>query len=157
MTIYPIEEKDREWVKQALVNLWGSEEMVSRGKLIQLNDLPGFIAEEDGRKVGLVTCRIEGQKCEIVSINSLTPGKGIGNMLLGKVEETAEESGCKKLVVITTNDNQKALVFYEKNGFTITLVRKDIMEEYRKLKPEIPLMGIDGILLTDEIELEKTI
>lgn len=157
MTIRPVSSSDTSWVSQALTNLWGSTKMVTRGKLLDVAKMPGFIAEEEGRKVGLITYVIADQECEIMSINSLTPGKGIGSKLLTAVEQIAKGKGCTKLIVITTNDNAKAVEFYKKNGFTIALVRKNIMNEYRKLKPEIPLTGIDGIPLTDEIELEKAI
>jgi hypothetical protein len=40
-------------------------------------------------------------------------------------------------------------------GFTLAAVHKGALNESRKLKPEIPLFGIDGIPITDEIELEK--
>lgn len=157
MTIRPITSPDNSWVTQALTNLWGSTQMVSRGKLLELSGLEGFIAEEDNRKVGLATYLVDNDTCEITSINALTPGKGIGTALIEKVTEIAKEKRCKTLVVITTNDNPQAVQFYEKNGFTITIVRKNIMDEYRKLKPGIPLIGNDGIPLTDEIELQKNI
>lgn len=169
MNIRKIEQTDITWVAQVFTNLWGSTRMISRGKLVELESLEGFIAEErkdfgenprskeEGRKVGLITYVVTGQECEIMSINSLTPGKGIGSQLLVAVEQIAKEKGCKKLVVITTNDNTKAVEFYKKNGFTIAVVRKNIMDEYRKLKPEIPLTGVDGISITDEIELQKEI
>lgn len=157
MTVRQLTSTDTPWVTQALTNLWGSTQMVSRGKLIDLTTLDGFIAEDNGRNIGLITYKIENTECEITSINALTPGKGIGHALLEEVEKIAKEKGVRQLVVITTNDNPKAVAFYEKNGFAITAVRKNIMDAYRKLKPEIPLVGNDGIPLTDEIELQKTI
>lgn len=157
MTIHPITPTDSPWVSQALTNLWGSLQMVSRGKLVSFVGLPGFIAQENGRKIGLITYKIESLECEIVTINALIPRKGIGSMLLSKVEEIAKEKGCTHLLVITTNDNPQAVKFYEKSGFTVVAVRKNIMDEYRKLKPEIPLIGNNGVPLTDEIELQKAI
>lgn len=131
--------------------------MVTRGRLVHLADIPGFIAEEDGRKVGLLTYLIEGEECEITSLNALIPGKGIGTALINSVEEKARLEHCKKLVVITTNDNTKALHFYQRRGFIIAAVRVNKIEEYRKLKPQIPQIGEDGIPLRDEIELEKVL
>ena len=54
----------------------------------------------------------------------------------------------------TTNDNLNALRFYQKRGFVLVAVHRNAMEQARKLKPEIPLIGNDGIPLRDEIELE---
>ena len=157
MNIKPITQEDRNWVKQVLLNLWGSEEMVTRGKLINITNLPGFIAEEDGRRVGLVTYQIENNECEIASLNALTPGRGIGTALIGEVEKLAKEKYCNRLLVITTNDNTNALHFYQKREFVIANVKINIMPEYRKLKRQIPETGTDDIPLRDEIELEKTL
>ena len=54
----------------------------------------------------------------------------------------------------TTNDNLRALGFYQKRGFQLCALRVNAMEEARKLKPGIPLIGEHGIPLRDEIELE---
>ncbi len=51
-------------------------------------------------------------------------------------------------------DNMNALRFYQKRRFRLIAVFPNALEESRKLKPEIPLTGIDGIPLRDEIELE---
>jgi hypothetical protein len=42
----------------------------------------------------------------------------------------------------------------QRRGFSITAVHRDALERSRELKPEIPLLGIDGIPLRDEIVLE---
>ncbi len=39
-------------------------------------------------------------------------------------------------------------------GMTIAVLGTNGLEESRKLKPEIPMTGIDNIPLHDEIELE---
>jgi hypothetical protein len=62
--------------------------------------------------------------------------------------------GCTRLWLITTNDNLHALRFYQKRGFMLVAVHRNAVEQSRKLKPEIPLYGKDGIPIRDEIELE---
>lgn len=187
--IRSISPSDRIWVKQALINLWGSEQMVYSGKAFDAATFPGFLAEErtgevvrskeDGRIVGLLTYVIASDSvaiseitsistkqkprndgslyCQIISLNVLTPGKGIGTALIKEVEKTAREEGCSRLTVITTNDNLKALAFYQKRGFTLKTLYPNAIEKSRKVKPEIPLIGEDGIPLRDEIELQKAI
>jgi len=54
----------------------------------------------------------------------------------------------------TTNDNLTALRFYQQCGFVLAAIHRNALEQSRKLKPEIPLVGNDGIPLRDEIELE---
>ena len=58
---------------------------------------------------------------------------------------------------ITTNDNLPALRFYQKRGFHLVAVYPDALAESRRLKPEISHIGLDGIPLRDEIELELLI
>lgn len=92
---------------------------------------------------------------EIVTLNALQPQKGIGRALVNAVIEEAESLKCFRVWVITTNDNSQAVQFYRTLGFEMKAIHKDAVIESRKLKPEIPLVGIDGIPITDEIELEK--
>jgi hypothetical protein len=47
-----------------------------------------------------------------------------------------------------------ALRFYQQRGFVLAAIHRNALEQSRKLKPEIPLVGNDGIPLRDEIELE---
>lgn len=79
---------------------------------------------------------------------------GIGSALLDAVKDIAVSDQCKRLWLITTNDNTAALRFYQKRGFSLVAVHRDALEQLRRLKPEIPLFGIDGIPLRDEIKLE---
>jgi ribosomal protein S18 acetylase RimI-like enzyme len=79
---------------------------------------------------------------------------GIGTALVEEVAAAAGRSGCRRLWLITTNDNTKALLFYLKAGFTLAAVHAGAVEESRKLKPKIPRIGYEGIPIRDEIELE---
>ncbi len=105
-------------------------------------------------KVGLITYLIEEDSCQIITINSTRPFTGIGVALIEAVHETARQHGCKRLWLITTNDNLYALHFYQKRGFVLVALHRNALEFASKLKPEIPLIGNDGIPLRDEIELE---
>lgn len=137
-----------------LAESWGSTMMVSRGRLFDVSDAPGFAAIKDGKPAGLVTYHLEGGECEVTSLDSLIEGIGIGSALLDAVKESAIAAGCKRLWLITTNDNTHALRFYQRRGFTLAALYPNALVESRKLKPQIPLIGIDGIPLRDEIELE---
>jgi len=116
--------------------------------------LPGFIAEVDNRPVGLLTYHVEDDQCEVVSLNSLREGMWIGSSLLDAAKEAAQAAGCRRMWLITTNDNLAALGFYQKRGWRLVAIHRDALEESRRLKPEIPAVGIDGIPVRDEIELE---
>lgn len=153
-TIRPIEKTDRNWIAQFLDNHWGSTRIVSRGQVYLAHLLPGFIAEADDEKVGLITYRIDEKGCEVMTINSTRSGEGIGTALIEAVKQAAIEEGAHRLWLITTNDNLNALRFYQKRGFHLVAVYPHALDESRKVKPEIPLFGYDGIPLRDELELE---
>ena len=151
--IRPIEVNDKGWVASILEKQWSSTSIITREKSYQADQLPGYIAFLDDKKVGLITYHIEND-CEIITPDSFVQGKGIGTVLIEKVKETAKGRGCKRVWLITTNDNLEALRFYQKRGFILSALYPNALEQSRKLKPEIPITGIDDIPLRDEIELE---
>ncbi len=71
--------------------------------------------------------------------------------------EEARRQSCKQVVVSTTNDNLRALGFYQRRGFSLLRIRAGAVDESRKLKPGIPTIGENEIPLHDEIELEMKI
>ncbi len=132
----------------------GSNRMVSRGIMYYPQNLPGFVALLDGEKTDLITYYITGKSCEFVTLDNTRPSTGVGTALIEVVKDTAIKSGCKRIWLITTNDNTYALRFYQKRGFVLVAAHRNALEQSRKLKPEIPLIGNGGIPLRDEIELE---
>jgi len=146
--------QDSAWVRQDIAQYWGDTIVVAHSKVYHPHTLPGFVAILKGDRVGLLTYSLEDENCEIVTINSTKPGIGIGTKLLKAVARAAREAGCKRLWLITTNDNLDALRFYQKRGFTLVAVHRHAVDAARQLKPSIPLIGDDQIPLHDEIELE---
>ena len=67
----------------------------------------------------------------------------------------ALENGCRVLRLTSTNDNLPALKFYQKRGFVLHRLLPGAVERSREIKPEIPLLGVDGIPIREEIELVK--
>jgi len=152
--IRPIDDQDRSWIGTLIKELWQSDSVVAHGVIFKPAELPGFIADDDGEPLGLITYRIAERECEIVTLDSLRESIGIGTTLVDAVMHAALEAGCTRLRVITTNDNLLALGFYQKRGFQIFAVHPNALEKSRQLKPEIPLIGTNGIPIRDEIELE---
>ena len=152
--VQPVSAADRAWRSALLEKEWGATWVVSRGRLHRADELPGFIGVRGAEHIGLVTYRIEAGECEIVSLNSLVESIGVGSQLIAAVKDVAVAARCKRLWLITTNDNTHALRFYQRRGFTIAAVHVNAIAESRKLKPMISLFGIDGIPIRDEIELE---
>ncbi|MEO5888258.1 MAG: GNAT family N-acetyltransferase [Anaerolineales bacterium] len=132
----------------------GDEFVVAHGVIYYPDMLDGFIALDGDEWVGEVTHTFSGNECEIVSLDSVREGMGVGTMLIHKVIEEARGKDCRRLFLITTNDNLNALGFYQKRGFELVAVHRGAINESRKLKPGIPLIGANNIPLRDEIELE---
>jgi len=113
--ICPVGAEDLDWV-QEIVRGWGADFVVTRGRKVYPTEIDGFIAtDESGEKVGLVTYEIIGDQCEIVTLDAFLKTRGIGTALVEKVAETVKQSGCRRLWLITTNDNLEALRFYLRN------------------------------------------
>jgi DNA-3-methyladenine glycosylase I len=151
--IRPIDSDDEDWIERFITERWGAKFVVAHCEVFHCRDLPGFVATDGEERIGLVTYKIVGDDCEIVSLDSLRPCAGIGAGLIEAVKATAIESGCKRLWLVTTNDNMNALRFYQKRGFVLVKINRNAVDFARKLKP-IPLIGADGVPLRDEIELE---
>jgi GNAT superfamily N-acetyltransferase len=152
--VRPLEQGDRPWVERLIGERWGADTVAAHGTLYHPADLPGFVALEGDQPVGLLTYRAEGDACEIVTIDSLAEGRGAGTALLEAVADEARRAGCRRLWLITTNDNLPALRFYERRGFSLAAVHSGAVAESRKLKPEIPLLGLGGVPIRDELELD---
>jgi DNA-3-methyladenine glycosylase I len=146
---------DAEWVERLVVERWGAPIVVGGGRVHHPAAPSGFAAFERARPIGLVTYAIEGDACEIVTIDALHEGAGIGTALLAAVTEAAQRAGCRRLWLVTTNNNLRALGFYQKRGFRLVALRPGAVEEARKLKPQIPFCDESGLAIRDELELER--
>ena len=151
--IRPVNSNDADWIAQFITERWGTEFIAAHYEVYHCRNLPGFVATEGEQKVGLLTYKIVAGDCEVVSLDSLRPCMGIGTGLIDAVKAAACESGCRRLWLVTTNDNMNALRFYQKRGFLLVKINRNAIEFARKLKP-VPLIGAEGIPLRDEIELE---
>lgn len=154
VTIESLSPPLRPWTEWVLTEFWGSPRVVTHGRLHHAGSLPGFVARFEGEPVGLITYRVEGDECEIVTLNSLHEGIGVGTKLIEAVIGAARAVGGRRLWLITTNDNLPALEFYQKRGFTLCALYPGAAAESRKQKPEIPDRGYGGLPIRDEIELE---
>jgi len=141
---------DAAWMRALLQRRWGGTLMMAHGETIDVMALPALVA---GERKGLATYRVAGDEAELVSLDAVQPGQGIGTRLVDALVERLKQQGVRRLWVTTTNDNLSALAFYQKRGFTLQRVRPGALDETRKLKPGIPLIGANGIPLRDELEL----
>ncbi|MGP4073532.1 GNAT family N-acetyltransferase [Piscibacillus sp. B03] len=146
--------RNKEISQQLITNFfkehWGSPKMVISSGVYQCDEMDGFTVLEDHTILGLITYTITDQECEIISIDSLIEGRGVGSALIAQVEAEAKEAGCQTVKLITTNDNLHAARFYQKRGYRLSLVYPDAVEKARQLKPGIPLLADNGIPIRDE-------
>jgi GNAT superfamily N-acetyltransferase len=135
----------------------GGDPVITPDGVYRVRELPGYVAEDDGTRVGLAQYRIAAGACEIITLASLRSGRGIGSALVAAVRAMAERAGCRWLRVCTSNDNLHALGFYQKQGFAPARLHRGAMERVRQAKPGVPSVGAAGIPLRDIIEPELTL
>lgn len=153
-TLRPLMTQDRPVVTSLLVREWGSTVAVGRslGGALDASTLPGWFAEADGEVVGLLTYFVRDGVAVLATINAFTGG-GVGLLLVNALVEECRARGVRSILVTTTNDNTRALRFYQRAGFRLSALHVDAVTESRKIKPEIPARGLDDIPIRDEIEL----
>jgi hypothetical protein len=126
-----IEPRDLTWVREELTRNWGATQIGSLGKWYDADALPGFNA----------TARAGIDRIGLATHTPLSP-------------QPPEPAGCSRIHLTTTNDNLRALGFYQKRGWSIIAIHRGAMDKARIVKPNIPLIGMNGIPVHDEIELE---
>ncbi|GAB3447087.1 GNAT family N-acetyltransferase [Actinophytocola sediminis] len=157
MRIRAVTDEDRPWVAELLTEQWGSTTMVTRGVALAADQLPAFVAEIDDVRAGLLTYHHTGDEVELITINALRPGVGVGRALLDALAEETRRLGATRVWLVTSNDNIDALRFYQRAGYRITAVYPGAIDRAREVKPSIPLVGAHDIELHDEIELARTV
>ena len=152
----PVEMTDRAELARFLAR--HNADLVARnGELVDATIRPALAVRTPGGELGgVLTYDIVGDQCEILTLHVEEQWSGAGTALVGAVKTIAADAGCRRLWVVTTNDNVDALRFYQRRGFRIAEVRPGAVDESRRtLKPHIPPTGEYGIPLRDEIELDQ--
>src|SRR5262249_252575 len=137
-----------------LMRHFRSTKVVSRRVLHHADQLPGFIGVHQGEPSALLTYHLRDDELEVVSLHAAIIGQGLGSLLLVAAQERARELRCRRLWMITTNDNEPAIEFYKRMGLRLAAIHHGAIADSRKLKPEIALRGIGDRPIEDEIEFE---
>jgi N-acetylglutamate synthase-like GNAT family acetyltransferase len=145
---------DHSRIVDLLTRSWGSTIVVAHGVVHDAATLPALLAERRGRLAGLLTYAIDGDAFEVVSIDAVVRSAGVGTVLLDAAAGHAERAGLRRLRLVTTNDNLDALRFYQRRGLRLVQVTPGGVDESRRIKPGIPLVGDFGIEIHDELTLE---
>jgi len=159
MTRMLMQDSDRDEVARFIEHHWGSTKVMSSGKVWYPHEQQGFIERinDESRIVGLITFRIDGLEMEILTLNATRQGQGIGTSLLLATIDEARSRGIERVWLTTTNDNMRAVAMYQRLGFRLVQVNVGAVDEARKIKPQIPEQGNDGIPIHDELVLELRI
>ena len=145
---------DHDWVVSTLTDSWGSVLAARRGELVDASTLEGFVATLDGHRVGLAVHQLLGDQLEVVSVSTSVRRRGVGRALMERCFDEARSMGCRRVWLVTTNDNIAAIAFYQRLGMDLRGVHRDAVTASRRLKPEIPLRNAEGLPIDHELEFE---
>lgn len=154
IAVREIARSDADWVRAFLIQHFGSTHVVSRGVLHQADALPGFIGILRGDASGLLTYSVVNNELEVVTLHAAITGRGLGSRLLAAARDRARDLRCRRLWLITTNDNEPAITFYARCGMHLVAIHRGAIAESRKLKPQISRFGVGGRPIDDEVEFE---
>jgi ribosomal protein S18 acetylase RimI-like enzyme len=133
----------------------GTAFVARRGELIDARQPPALLAWLGGRIAGVLTWIVDGDAFEVLTLHVDEPWHGTGTALLDGARRLAASLECRRMWLVTTNDNVDALRFYQRRGFRIVDVRPGAVDLARAhLKPAIPEFGEHAIPVRDELELE---
>ncbi|GIF75777.1 GNAT family N-acetyltransferase [Asanoa siamensis] len=149
---------DREALDEFHRRAWGGPIVVAHDEAIDLRTLPALVAHDaDGKLAGALCWRVDGDALEVVSIAAAASGHGVGTALMDAVVAEARAAGSRRVWLVTTNDNLRALRFYQRRGLRIVGVDAGAVDRARLMKPSIPTVGDNGVPIHDELRLELSI
>jgi ribosomal protein S18 acetylase RimI-like enzyme len=154
MEILPLALENRAQIDEHIREEWGGPIIVSLGNAYRSDVLPGFVAIEGGEVAGALLYRMEGNACEIAVLFALQPSRGVGRALLDTAIANARAQGAARVWLVTTNDNTPAIRFYQKYGMALAAVHIGSFEATRRIKGNLPALGLDGIPIEHEFEFE---
>jgi len=147
---------DQPWVDEVLHQMWGGRIVVVHGEAYDAGALPALIA---GERHGLATFAPAPARryAELITLNALVARQGVGTALLDALASRLAAQGIGEIRLTMTNDNLDALRFYQRRGFRIAAVRPGAVDQARRIKPSIPIVGNYGIPRHDEIEMMRVL
>ena len=156
--IRSLSDEDRPWAASFLSDHAGSPVQAAHGQLHHCDQHLGFYALRGEVRVGIATYVLGDGDCEMSALFTADQWTGVGTSLVRAVRDAARDEGCRRLWLITTNDNVDAIRFYQRRGFRLAAVHAGAVDESRRtLKPAIPEVGQYGISIRDELEFELLI
>ena len=146
---------DRSWVAEMLRQEWTSTSVARLGELIEAAHLPGYLATlGGGQRVGLALVAVRDRDYEVVAISTTEPRRGIGRALMERCLAEARAAGCRRVWLVTTNNNVAAIAFYQQMGLDLRALHRHAVAQAREIKPTIPVRDAVGVPIDHELEFE---
>ncbi len=150
-----LKQTDREAVERFMLGRFGTVQMPGQAGLHDVCALSGFTAKNAGELAGLASFAIDGDRCQLVCLDSLHAEQGCGGALLQAVIDLARSEGCRKLWTFAGNNNLRAVSFFQKRGFAITGVLSGKLAKFLAEIPGAITPGDTAIPARDMLELER--
>jgi GNAT superfamily N-acetyltransferase len=132
---------DRPALRKVLEEQWGLPVVSVSGVHDDPSSLPGFVADDSlptgGMPLGYLTYIVDGHQCEVLTINALLQGAGVGRALMDAARTAAANAGCRRLWLMTTNENIRAIDFYQRWGMDLVALHRNFVDTVRAAKPNI--------------------
>jgi len=144
----------RDRLNELLNMRWPGQTMFVGGSFVNPEHVEGIGAFTGERLHGMATWLTRGRIMHVVAVNAFTELRGVGINLVEAMIKHARDDNMALLRASISNDNIVALRFYQKRGFRVRGVNRGMFDLMRHINPSMPLVGVDGIPMHDEFELE---
>ncbi|MFC5152599.1 GNAT family N-acetyltransferase [Streptomyces amakusaensis] len=152
MAIKKITTPDWEKLLPLLTDRWDGSFIIKHYTRFDLIGLPGLMAVRDDALLGVLTWSDGDGEIELLTLDALAPGQGVGGTLIDAFMADARGSGVRRVLATVTNDQLTAMKLLQRRGFRIDRVRRGAVDIAREAKPRIPVIGESGIGHHDELE-----
>lgn len=159
MEIRAATESDWAWIIKESEPIGGAQ-VVSLGVLHSLEEHDAIVATEEGNPIGFAVYRLALPSVELLGLRAVHQWGGTGTNLMLALEGRVTRLGCKTIFLCTTNDNLSAIRFYQRRGYRLKALNINEFRNVLAIKgydPDKRVVGQDGIIIRDEIVLEKTV
>ena len=160
MKIFEIRgQEEQNMLVSCVKEMGGNETITTGGKTFNLHNTKAYMSAERRSVAGILAFAhdFETDECQIIAFYSRFRNHGLGSELLDAMIQKAIQLECARLNVFLTNDQTRALRFFQRRGFQLSELRLDTIDEARERDPKIPLYGEDAIEVRHELGLEMVL
>ena len=139
MHVRAASEADLGWVEETARALLGDPFQAHSRRQFHVTDAEVLVAERAGEPVGFRRGRSTATGARCWPSAAPSGASGAGSALMAAVADAAAARGCRRIRVVTTDENTGAQRFYEQLGYELAERIVGGVDECRRLyKPTIP-------------------